>query len=67
VVNELEVEIGEPPVADVNQLTGSAAFAVKVTDAGPHALAPVTVGGVELFIIAVTATGALGQTSPAKA
>jgi len=67
VVNELPEPIGDPPADAANQETRFGDTAVNVTEAGPHADAPVTVGAEELFMIALTATAELGQFNPATA
>ena len=66
-MKELPVAIDDPPDGVVYHDTGFGDAAVSVTEAGPHAEAPVTVGAEELFIIALTATAELGQFSPAIA
>lgn len=58
---------GDPPVDAANQEIGSDEDAERVTDAGPHAVAPVTELITDPLMMASTATRVLGHVLPADA
>ncbi len=61
------MKIGLPPVEVLYHFTVSVEDARSVTDAGPQAVAAVTVGEDAELMMASTGTGVLGHTVPAVA